>query len=201
MPVSFQLQQASSLTSFVAGFVFNGSLNALSQYCYMQYFKDLPAKKASIEQQIREFHSKFKGLVPQPNYIVDFAVTQAGIVQIVELNPFVIDFILRNPVGSNTEVNATFQFFFYQFQDTSACLFDWKNEEDRKKIQNGPFEFRILEHSIDDPYGCLSPDWRDFFEELRGLSSRSKRRKEQANRTAEMKTEGSDKNSGNCTVM
>lgn len=49
-------------------------------------------------------------------------------------------------------------------------------DEDRKRIQNGPFEFRILEKPVEDPYECLSPDWRIFFEELRGLPSKYKRK-------------------------
>lgn len=72
-----------------SGFVYNKNLNAVSQYCYLQYFKDLPPKKAFIEQQIQEFHAKIKDLVPQQNYIVDFVVFDDGSIQIVELNPFV----------------------------------------------------------------------------------------------------------------
>eukprot|EP01102_Stenamoeba_stenopodia_P013452 TRINITY_DN4369_c0_g1_i1.p1 TRINITY_DN4369_c0_g1~~TRINITY_DN4369_c0_g1_i1.p1 ORF type:complete len:361 (-),score=86.40 TRINITY_DN4369_c0_g1_i1:25-1107(-) len=156
------------------GFVYNHNLNAVSQYCYMQYFKDLPPRKASIEQQIKEFHSTFKDLVPQQNYIVDFAITHDGSIQIVELNPF--------------------------FQDTSACLFDWKVEEDRKTIQNGPFEFRILEQPVADPYGCLSPDWRVFFEELRGLPSKSKHRREKTNSNSNKKSKDSQSDNG-CVLM
>lgn len=55
-------------------------------------------------------------------------------------------------------------------------MFDWKVDEDRKRIQNGPFEFRILEKPVEDPYECLSPDWRIFFEELRGLPAKYKRK-------------------------
>jgi len=71
------------------GFVYNKSLNAVSQYCYLQYFKDLPPKKDLIEQQIKDFHAQIKDLVPQHNYIVDFVVFDDGSIQIVELNPFV----------------------------------------------------------------------------------------------------------------
>lgn len=51
-----------------------------------------------------------------------------------------------------------------QFQDTSACLFDWKREVDKKIIHEGPFEFRLVERPEEDPLGCLSLEWRKYIE-------------------------------------
>ncbi|KAJ5078546.1 cell division cycle protein [Anaeramoeba ignava] len=110
------------------GFVFNKKLNALSQYCYLQCFSNLHAEKQDISQRVNDFFLQISPLIPQDNYIVDLVFLEKEI-KIIELNPF--------------------------FADTSGCLFDWNEDLDRQTIKNGPFEFRILEKPIENPYGCL----------------------------------------------
>lgn len=66
------------------GFVFDGELNALSQYNYLLFSKRLNDKQEEIAGKIREFYN----LVVRPKltageyflqkYVIDFAVTRSG---------------------------------------------------------------------------------------------------------------------------
>ena len=124
------------------GFVFNGNFNAVSQYCYYQYFETLQNERKNIENLLRNFYEKeMKGKIPFPNCIVDFVICD-GIVKVIEFNPF--------------------------FNDTGACLFSWKNAEDVKIIKEGPFEFRLLESAVDYPLECFDYCWQKFIHQYRG---------------------------------
>jgi hypothetical protein len=126
-------------------FVFKRKLNAISQYCYLQYFQNLKSEKEKIQQLLLTEFDKFSDKITQENYIIDFCITKDGQVKIIELNPY--------------------------FTDTSACLFDWRNPDDVKIIKEGPFQFRILEKEIDDPYDSFDREWRDFVEKNVNRSS------------------------------
>ena len=103
------------------GFVKNGKLNALSQYNHFIYFERLKKQKDELEKRIKTFFeekvSKVLGKDYDDGYIVDFAVCGDNLerILIIELNPFI--------------------------ESTDAALFSWK--EEREKLENGPFEFRI----------------------------------------------------------
>jgi len=106
------------------GFVWNGTLTALSQYNHVSYFTRLKEQgmKDAIGKLILEFFTtkisprlKSKGFV---NYVVDFAVTGKSCDQIhvIEINPW----------GAGTD----------------SALFSFK-EESGGVLAKGPFEVRI----------------------------------------------------------
>ena len=101
------------------GFVYNNQLNALSQYNHFIYFQRLTEMKQEIQKRILSFfEQKVKDKLKEyEGYIVDFAICgqQLDTILIIELNPFM--------------------------DSTDPGLFSWKNE--REKLQNGPFEYRI----------------------------------------------------------
>jgi hypothetical protein len=97
------------------GFVYNKEFVALSQYFDGCYFEEVVAQKDEIQSKITEFfNTHLKPLVPLTNYIVDFAISSAGKVYVIELNPY-------NP-------------------NTDSCLFSWSR--DVQLLKEGPFEFR-----------------------------------------------------------
>lgn len=83
-------------------FVKNKQITAISQYCYYQYFPDLPAARENIRRQIFELWARIAHLVPQDHCVVDFVLLNGEPV-IIELNPF--------------------------FGDTGACLFTWRDPD------------------------------------------------------------------------
>ena len=126
-------------------FVSHGKLTGLSQYCYRQYFPEVVEKKKEIETLVKEFFQKVK--LPFESAVVDVYLSmdnkQKATVKIVEFNPW--------------------------FADTGALLFSWKSEKDRNILANGPFEFRVLEEIVEDPYESLPYAWRVWFENKRGF--------------------------------
>lgn len=129
-------------------FVHKRQLNALSQYCYYQYFADLVSNKLQIQQKILDFFAKIKDLIPHENYVIDFAIVNNDRVLIIELNPF--------------------------FGDTGACLFSWREPKDVNIMKNGPFEFRVLEKPHDFPLDCFGSEWKDFIDSYRGRKRKSR---------------------------
>jgi len=121
-------------------FVFEKEMTAISQYCYFQYYPELVQNKEKLKNRMSDFWNSIKHKVPQKSCIIDFLV-QDDNVMIIELNPF--------------------------FNDTSACLFSWREAEDRKIIQQGPLQIRVLESPIQDPLTALPSEWRRFTEDYR----------------------------------
>mmetsp|Transcript_84351 Transcript_84351/g.103378 ORF Transcript_84351/g.103378 Transcript_84351/m.103378 type:complete len:129 (+) Transcript_84351:1-387(+) len=111
------------------GFVDNGALNCLSQYNYFMYFEDVKIHKKTIEKNILQFwkNNCQKQLKKYDNYVIDFAVCGDNLdtIYVIELNPFMYS--------------------------TDGALFNWKNDDDRKIISNGPWEFRIIDKYIERP--------------------------------------------------
>ena len=101
------------------GFVYKGKFNALSQYNHFIYFERLVKMKDELENRIKTFfEEKVKDkLKDYEGYIIDFAICGKDLerILIIELNPFM--------------------------ESTDAGLFSWKQE--RERLENGPFEFRI----------------------------------------------------------
>ena len=101
------------------GFVYNKTLNALSQYYHYCFFPKLVQELPMIERKIKDFYKSIRDLVPLDSFIMDFAVLEDKIL-IIELNPF--------------------------FLGTDPCLFSWKT--DKKIFEDGPYEFRIKKEPV-----------------------------------------------------
>ena len=72
------------------GIVFGGSLNAVTQYFGEIFFERLQdgRVRGAILAAIVALFERVRGLIPLQNYIVDFAVDEAGVATILELNPY-----------------------------------------------------------------------------------------------------------------
>eukprot|EP00027_Filamoeba_sp_ATCC50430_P014116 CAMPEP_0168574356 /NCGR_PEP_ID=MMETSP0413-20121227/19032_1 /TAXON_ID=136452 /ORGANISM="Filamoeba nolandi, Strain NC-AS-23-1" /LENGTH=380 /DNA_ID=CAMNT_0008607683 /DNA_START=165 /DNA_END=1307 /DNA_ORIENTATION=- len=149
------------------GFVFNHSLNAISQYCYYQFFDFLPKCKDQIQTLLTSFYDKeIKNIIPHTNCVIDFAICKNSNnntndsnltfddpsqwrVMIIELNPF--------------------------FTDTGACMFSWKNPEDVAIIKGEkPLQFRVLQQVVDCPLDCFHYKWKEFISEYQGRKKNAK---------------------------
>ncbi|KAJ3427280.1 cell division cycle protein 123 [Anaeramoeba flamelloides] len=121
------------------GFVKNGKLNALSQYNHVCFYEPLVELKEQIGNVCREmFEKKIQPQLEEKysDYIIDFCFVDGDLAKpkIIELNPF-------------------------QFS-TDGCLFSWKTE--RNILENGPFEFRILENIIEGVELKMGKKYRDL---------------------------------------
>jgi len=127
-------------------FVFGNKLNAISQYCYYQHFPHIVSNREKIRQKLITFWESVKDMIKQDNYIMDVVITDDDRALIIELNPF--------------------------FNDTSACLFNWREPVDRKILKEGTTDIplRLLEKPVEDPMGCLGSDWRSMIEDIRGIN-------------------------------
>lgn len=106
------------------GFVYQGRLNALSQYFYDCYFPVLQRHKDKIEASLVSFWQSFREKVPYKSYVVDLAILPCDLDQADPLPVRIIEF---NP------------FDYY----TDAAMFNWL--ADKQTFREGPFEFRINE--------------------------------------------------------
>jgi len=129
MPIEFELR----------GFVYKGSLNALSQYYIDCYFEDLKKRKDEISSTVLIFFEEVKPMIQLESYIIDFVMFFDGTIKIVELNPF--------------------------SKSTGPCLFNWVS--DKTVIESGPFEFRVLEEpNQKHAAGYLMP-WSDLIKQAK----------------------------------
>jgi len=117
------------------GFVYKGSLNALTQYYADCYFKIIEDNNESIKERVKIFFDEIKDSIPIESYIIDFIVLEDKIM-VIELNPFA--------------------------KETGPGLFDWI--KDKEIIENGPFEFRyVKEIKENDSRAHLMP-WKHLLE-------------------------------------
>jgi len=130
-------------------FVFNSQMTAISQYCYYQYYPEVAKNAQKLKDRMLSFWKTIADKVPQKNYIIDFVVLDDRVL-IIELNPW--------------------------FQDTSACIFSWREPADREILHNGPFQIRVLEKPLEDPYSALALEWRSFTEKHRGIEPKRKQK-------------------------
>jgi len=114
------------------GFVNNNQLNALSMYCCFAYSQELVERKDHVERLILNCFQVIKDKIPHPSYVIDFYVTKADKVIVIELNPFHIG--------------------------AGACLFSWK--EHRNKFLHGPFEFRITTSLSENTEEIIPKQWQ-----------------------------------------
>jgi len=135
------------------GFIFQNKLTALCQYYHHVFFPQIIEKKAEILERINKFLQEVSPLLPKVlrkengnvecSAVADFAVDlENNKMYIIELNPF------RD----------------YEGNGTSACMFDWKKDNDLLfgKI---PFEFRVEEKKKEDLIHSTvkSVEWRELF--------------------------------------
>jgi len=99
------------------GFVYKKSFNALSQYYVDCYFEELKQRKDEIANKVKLFYEEVQPKIVLESFIIDFVMLEDGTIKIVELNPY--------------------------SKSTGSCLFDWI--KDKEILENGPFDFRILE--------------------------------------------------------
>jgi len=120
------------------GFVYKRKLNCLSQYYDICYYKELVEQKHIIQEKILNFFETIKEKIPYENCVIDFVVNQRDVL-IIEINPW-----------ANT---------------TGGGLFQWSST-DRKKLFEGPFEFRIIEEPIPNISKEILPEYRDLMIEV-----------------------------------
>jgi len=92
-------------------------------------------KSKQYAKLLQDSFDSFKDKVKIKDYLVDWAVTpDLDKVYVIELNPF--------------------------HEDSAACLFHWY--DDRKLLNEGPFEFRVRTSARKDlKWECLEV-WRDL---------------------------------------
>eukprot|EP00475_Leptophrys_vorax_P028959 TRINITY_DN42233_c0_g1_i1.p1 TRINITY_DN42233_c0_g1~~TRINITY_DN42233_c0_g1_i1.p1 ORF type:complete len:390 (-),score=95.74 TRINITY_DN42233_c0_g1_i1:87-1256(-) len=129
------------------GFVNKNSLNAVSQYDYLQVYPFIIDNRESIEKRIFKFwEDHLKELLSETHrsYVCDFYVPKNSedSVKLVELNPFL--------------------------SSSGPCLFNWSR--DNSIILNGPFEFRILSDQTQvqakdmDKLNDLPKEWLEYLQ-------------------------------------
>ena len=170
----------------IAGFVFNHNLTAVSQYCYFQFFDFLPKCKDQIQHLLTTFYeNEIKNTIPHNNYVIDFAICK---------NP-------NNNSNDSEEINfadaSQWRVMVIElnpyFTDTGACMFSWKNKSDTAIITGEqPFQFRVLEHTVEYPLDCFNYTWRDFINEYQGRGKRKTKSNNENN---------SNNNQKGCRIM
>jgi len=109
------------------GFVYNGTLNAITSYNRVVCWEGVPERKEEIKNLIVSYWDTIKHRFNESlnKFIIDFAILENNDVTIVELN----DFNDYEGCGAHAE------------------LFDWNDDKD---ILTGkaPFEIRLVEHPL-----------------------------------------------------
>jgi len=103
---------------------------------WIVFFDELKSRKEEIQEKVLTFFGEVKFHIKLESYIVDFVMLDDSIM-IVELNPF--------------------------SRSTGSCLFDW--EKDKKVIEEGPFEFRILEEPNEKHAAAFLMPWKNLVEQ------------------------------------
>jgi len=116
------------------GFVFNKTLNCLSQYYDFCYFPQLVEEIEEIVPNVQEFFRELKDKVKLDHYICDFGVV-GDRVYIIELNPWL--------------------------DTTDSCLYSWI--KDLEILKNGPFQFRINTKPRGGIKGFVIQPWKKYF--------------------------------------
>jgi hypothetical protein len=127
------------------GFVHNNKLTALSQYNQICFIEDIHRNKDLIEKRILQLFDIIQPKLQSLNsYVLDFTADRKLLsfddkvqecVTIVEVNPYEIS--------------------------TGSCLFDWKTE--RNLLENGPFEFRIVDVKKDFEMKLVNSAYHKYF--------------------------------------
>jgi len=114
------------------GFVYNNSLNALTQYDNVTFYAEVASNKRELQERILRFFNESvrDKLTHIQSYVIDFFVDENR-VYVIELNPF--------------------------HTGAGACLFSWR--ENRELFMNGPFEFRVVEAPHENPLAALPAFW------------------------------------------
>eukprot|EP01095_Lingulamoeba_sp_RSL-Kostka_P007883 TRINITY_DN2564_c0_g1_i1.p2 TRINITY_DN2564_c0_g1~~TRINITY_DN2564_c0_g1_i1.p2 ORF type:complete len:426 (-),score=115.59 TRINITY_DN2564_c0_g1_i1:1045-2322(-) len=117
------------------GFVYNNSLNALSQYDDATYYKEIADHKKEIGDSILSFFNDNirDHLEHIESYVIDFYLYNNRIF-VIELNPF--------------------------HKGAGPCLFTWRDH--RELFMNGPFEFRVVEERQANPLLKIHGVWERY---------------------------------------
>lgn len=118
------------------GFVYDGKLQALTAYDNLIGYTSIIKNREQIEETIRSFYANvLNDQLPghRDGCVVDFFVDKDRVF-LIEINPF--------------------------SSGTGPSLFSWKH--DRERLMNGPFEFRVLNESVQDTLktGMIPFWWR-----------------------------------------
>eukprot|EP01080_Neovahlkampfia_damariscottae_P009836 gene9836-2159_t len=119
-------------------FVYQNQLNAISQYDFNFFSKELLMKSEKIKQNISNYFNKNiqNKLGKLENYVIDFGMSSNfDDIFVIELNPF------------NNE----------ESKGTGSSLFNWNDDD--KILKNGPLTIRVTQ---DYQKIQIHPDWIDF---------------------------------------
>ncbi|CAK0857841.1 unnamed protein product [Prorocentrum cordatum] len=135
------------IASEFRGIVWGGALNALGQYYHPLVFPELQGQRERIERDLREVHKNLQPKLSADGFthcIIDFAWLGPGKVRVIEINPF--DGVALGCFPGSTG------------------LFRWDDEDDRRTITHGPFQFRIRKEPLSDSALKLNLNttWRDI---------------------------------------
>eukprot|EP01129_Flabellula_baltica_P008845 TRINITY_DN3541_c0_g1_i1.p1 TRINITY_DN3541_c0_g1~~TRINITY_DN3541_c0_g1_i1.p1 ORF type:complete len:328 (+),score=59.17 TRINITY_DN3541_c0_g1_i1:12-995(+) len=123
------------------GFVYQGKLNALSQYYKACYVPEMVEKENLILQDILEVFERSKDFIDMNNYVIDFAYTEDK-TYIVELNTF--------------------------GKTASSALFDWKMDHDIMHNTDPDMEldFRIVRTPYPNCKGMIAKNLRSMIAQI-----------------------------------
>jgi len=148
-------------------FICNKKITAATQYCYMSYFPKLVQKKEKIRRIIHEFIGEILEFLPYENAVVDILIHEFAL-----NDDTMINLDKRNTLNAQIiEINPF-------FGDTGACLFSWREPSDVEILKNGPFQLRIRENPLDQPYNALPWDWGTWIMDFREIPRKKKVKKE-----------------------
>jgi hypothetical protein len=103
-------------------------------------------------------------------------VIEAAIVSFFQRTNFSFESFVCDVVLSWKESSPTVSIIEFNpwFNDTGALLFSWKSEADRSILGGkAPFEFRVLEEVVANPYESIPYEFRRFFEQKRNIDLRN----------------------------
>ena len=118
-----QFEPEISLEYEFRAFIFNGKLNAITQYDHYCIYPNLLNIQEKIKQKIFLLWQSVHSYVGEQSYIMDFAyLPQKDLCIVIELSPFLTC--------------------------TGTACFSWRM--DRAILEGGPFEFRLVKHTHPD---------------------------------------------------
>jgi len=126
-------------------FIVNDEITGCTQYYKLCYVPELVANKEKVGEHIKNYFNSIKHLIPITNYTIDFAVSPDL------CTTWVIEINHPPPIAGTS-------------------LFDWESENDKKIMQEGPYEFRITEKPLAAPLDAIHPPIKHFLMQLRSGS-------------------------------
>jgi len=123
--------------------VYNNEITVITHYYENCYVKEIVEREEEIVRRIRAKFEELNKLIPIDTYTIDFCVDpNSDKVWLIEVN---------NPPPI-----------------AGVSFLDYKNEEERKIIENGPFCFMMNREPLKDPYKGVEPILVRYMKYLRG---------------------------------